>query len=291
MTRLDPDDRRLLDFLCACIHYRCHVRSVRPSFRASLRRLRYAGLVWFEGYTPSPSAMLEWSQRRFPQSPPSPGGAAGEEPPTPTAADEDGGAAARSRAAPPKRRKRNPKISKRAYNGWTEEELSVLRQHYPQGGLPAVVPLLPRHSARSIKTVVHKLALRATNSEKTKRLWTPEEDEVLATVYPAGGALAVQKLLPHRSYQSIYNRVSHAGIVRPQVKRAKAESAPDTEPASVPAIQVEAEPVNPPARSKRSLTFEEQLAKVAAGAPIYSVSSLRPPADGRTLGGVVGEIL
>lgn len=104
MTRLDPVDRQLLDFLCSVEASRhCIVRSVKTKLRPSLRRLRYAGLVSLESYAPSVSALADWHRRKFPQSPPSPGGAAGEEQPMPKAAVEDGGAAARlERAAPPK---------------------------------------------------------------------------------------------------------------------------------------------------------------------------------------------
>jgi hypothetical protein len=102
MTRLDPADRQLLDFLCAVeCNRHCIVRSVKTRLRPSLRRLRYAGLVWFDSYKPSASAIADWQAR---QSPPTPGGAAGEEPPRPKAADDEGGAVARLLSAPPIRK-------------------------------------------------------------------------------------------------------------------------------------------------------------------------------------------
>lgn len=109
MTRLDPIDRQLLDFLCSVEASRnIIVRSVKTRLRPSLRRLRYAGLVPFDSFTPSASAMADWRERHG--SPPSPGGAASEEQPTPKAADAEGGAAARTVAAPPRpRKKRNTK--------------------------------------------------------------------------------------------------------------------------------------------------------------------------------------
>lgn len=101
MKRLDPIDRDLLDFLCACRHHKCRVVAVKAARKAALRRLRYAGLVSLEGYEPSASALADWRERKIIESPPSPGGAAGEEQPTPKAADAEGGAAARIVAAPP----------------------------------------------------------------------------------------------------------------------------------------------------------------------------------------------
>lgn len=102
MTAIEPADRHLLDFLCAVEANRhCRITSVRTRLRPSLRRLRYAGLVWFDGFTPSASAMADWRARMLKESPTPPGGAPVEEPPTPTAADAEGGAAARSVAAPP----------------------------------------------------------------------------------------------------------------------------------------------------------------------------------------------
>lgn len=105
MSAIDPIDRKLLDFLCSVeADHHCIVRSVKTRLRPSLKRLRYAGLVLFDSFTPSGSAMIDWQARNdVPQSPPSPGGAAGEEQPRPKAADEDGGAVARTGSAPPNR--------------------------------------------------------------------------------------------------------------------------------------------------------------------------------------------
>lgn len=102
MTALHETDRKLLDFLCSVEANRhCIVRSVKVRLRPSLRRLRYAGLVCFEGFTPSSSAMADWLAQHATGSPvPS----AGEEQPTPKAAEAEGGAVARKVSAPPMRK-------------------------------------------------------------------------------------------------------------------------------------------------------------------------------------------
>ncbi|HET7255583.1 MAG TPA: hypothetical protein VFJ46_17640 [Xanthobacteraceae bacterium] len=198
-------------------------------------------------------------------------------------------------ASKPKKRAINPRITKRPKNEWTDAEVALLSERYPDVGLTGVIGLFPNHSTRSIKTKVQKLGLRATNTPKTKRLWTPDEDEILATVYPTEGLKGVQKRLPHRNAQSIYNRVSHAGITRsaplaPEPLAIAKPLAPESKPP--PAIQVPPAKPAAPARasSRRSLSFEEQLAKVQAGAGIVEVVPFRAPLPEQTLGGVTGEI-
>jgi len=104
MTALEPLDRDFLDFLCAAAHHRCHVRAVKAPRRASLRRLRFAGLVGMDTFLPSGSAMSDWMVRNIPPSPPQAATAAGEEQPTPKAAEAEGGAVARQVSAPPMRK-------------------------------------------------------------------------------------------------------------------------------------------------------------------------------------------
>ena len=175
-----------------------------------------------------------------------------------------------------------PVITKRRKCQWTEEELVLLRAEYPRLGIDGVERLLPNHSRAAIKTKVAHLALRFTSSKK--RPFTAEEDSILARVYPEKGMNGVRPLLPGRSEQSIYNRVSYKGIVR-----ARGKPGPSAPPGGEPSTPPTASPTRP---SQRASTFEEQLAAVERGEKRICEKIVIPrPGPERTLGGVTGEIL
>lgn len=108
MTGLHPIDRELLYFLCSCTHHRVRVVRIKAQRAAALRRLRYAGLVSFDGFQPSQSALADWLERDQTTVPSD--SKAPAEPPEPEAASaEGGGADARCADAPsPDVKGRNP---------------------------------------------------------------------------------------------------------------------------------------------------------------------------------------
>lgn len=62
--RSSMTDEAILDALCACAAARVFVKSTRNArLRAAVVRLRYRGLVAFDGWRPSASAMADWRDR------------------------------------------------------------------------------------------------------------------------------------------------------------------------------------------------------------------------------------
>lgn len=101
MTPLEPIDRELLDFLCACAHHRVRVIRVKSPRAASLRRLREAGLVGRDDHLPSGCALLDWIASQKTKSAAALHARAVEEPPQARAADRQGGGDARKVAPSP----------------------------------------------------------------------------------------------------------------------------------------------------------------------------------------------
>jgi hypothetical protein len=119
MTALDPIDRELLDFLCACAHHRVRIVQIKAPRLASLRRLRHGGHVGIDDHLPSGSALLNWIERQRTKSEAANASVAVDEPPAPKAAEQGGGGDARCNAPPPK--------PKRIYQRKTKAPLGDLR--------------------------------------------------------------------------------------------------------------------------------------------------------------------
>lgn len=108
MAKLNREELAFLDFLCAVAHQRCRVTRVKAKCQPALRSLRFAGLVSFDGFAPSPWALADWRRRKGhdplledPQTPdpfriPDPADS-----PEPKASEDGGGASARNSAPPP----------------------------------------------------------------------------------------------------------------------------------------------------------------------------------------------
>lgn len=58
---------------------------------------------------------------------------------------------------------------------WTAAEVEILREHYPAGGLPACLPLLPGRGERAIYIKVAALGLRSARKRRTPTTWTSNQ--------------------------------------------------------------------------------------------------------------------
>ena|SRR5690606_9080273 len=90
-------------------------------------------------------------------------------------------------------------------NGYTKEEIQIIRLHYPKIGAVGVHKMIPNHSKNSIKIKAFELGV-----SKFKR-FTLEEDNILRKKYPVYGAKHLSELLK-RDLKSIQNRASALGL-------------------------------------------------------------------------------
>lgn len=93
---------------------------------------------------------------------------------------------------------------------WSDVELNALKQHYPNGGSKAVQDVLRALGApRSCRAIQRKAQELRIHSHK---YWSERELTILREVFPTGGSVAVMRLLPHRSQDSILFAASRRGI-------------------------------------------------------------------------------
>ncbi|MCC7484582.1 MAG: hypothetical protein IT529_06290 [Burkholderiales bacterium] len=113
---------------------------------------------------------------------------------------------------------------------WTAEMDAVVREHYPDGGSPAVVAALggaitlTQASGRAVKLGVR------TTFRSGRRRWKPHEDEALRQAWD-GGVAARLAALPGRSLRSIEMRGHELGLALPRM---------DTEPLAQAMARIDA---------------------------------------------------
>lgn len=144
----DKHDRALLDFLCAAAAGGLIVRVIKPAMRGSLRRLREAGLVAPHGFLASPSAQIEWYERRkagpgiFVETP---GANASAPAGPPVLVAIEGGA--QGKKAPPSTRKRTMAEKAKAFEAKKQSSAAPpaasIRRGVPSSARGAVAPSLP----------------------------------------------------------------------------------------------------------------------------------------------------
>ncbi len=97
---------------------------------------------------------------------------------------------------------------------WTNEEVDVLREHYPEHGArwDGWGRLLPGRSEASITHAAERWGVRH------RRYWTEGEDEVLRTHYPSKpmGWPGWKRLLPGRTRKQVRNRAAMLGLKCPR---------------------------------------------------------------------------
>lgn len=86
---------------------------------------------------------------------------------------------------------------------WTEEELMILKDHYPNGGYRAVKALLPSRTRFAVTFKASQLGLK---SGKEIKKWTEEEIAVLSRLYKKIPLKALQVHLPNRTPEAIMER-------------------------------------------------------------------------------------
>lgn len=121
----------------------------------------------------------------------------------------------------------------RRVNLWTEEEIAVLRQLWPDKTLAELVGILER-SPRAIKRKAYKLGLRRRpmvaadprddeaamgprerkSRRRAVRPWSREEVQCLQHMYRTHSLEEIAKNLDHRSVASIKNKASELGLTQ-----------------------------------------------------------------------------
>lgn len=105
---------------------------------------------------------------------------------------------------------------------WTTREVTVVREHYPTGGVPACAPILPRRSYTAIHQMASKLGLLKTDRRKFTR-WTTDEhiDAAIRRTYienPAKGAIDALAITLMRPRCWVSARARKLGLVQPRFK-------------------------------------------------------------------------
>jgi hypothetical protein len=91
---------------------------------------------------------------------------------------------------------------------WTEDEIGIIKEHYPSGGIKQVMELLPHRTRGSIHHKAHRMGIKYDNSP-----WNKKEIRILTDNYPKGGKKLVRELLPHRTYYAIRSMAYELRIV------------------------------------------------------------------------------
>lgn len=103
---------------------------------------------------------------------------------------------------------------------WTEKEIDILCQVYPDGGVSAVVTALRlrgyERTEEAIRKRVTKLGI--ANQVRESRPWTEEEEDFLINYYPWVTARQVQLMLEDagftRTIRSIRWKANQLGVVK-----------------------------------------------------------------------------
>lgn len=88
---------------------------------------------------------------------------------------------------------------------WTDEEIALLREIYPQRGINGVKGILVRHSERAIYRQAYRLRLASG------AIWSDEEDRKLIELYPHMGKRCAREF-PKRSWLAIVRRAARLGL-------------------------------------------------------------------------------
>jgi hypothetical protein len=177
-----------------------------------------------------------------------------------------------------------PTIEPRTGKMWRDEELALLREHFPAGGAPGVRQHLPHRSDHAIWTKAAELGLRqevaAPDSLVKPRgpkgdAWTKEEDEAVRDLWPTARAACYLEL-SHRSLKAVDMRAYKLGL------RAKGANRPTAAVQPFP----KRNPPAPPAEPEHSPEFQAQLDRVRNGARIVEKPVIRKADPDMTLGGV-----
>lgn len=113
---------------------------------------------------------------------------------------------------------------------WFPEDLAILREHYPKGGLAAVRPLLPHKTAGAIYVKAGALRLKAPLPPRSNYTSTKFIDEAIKRYYlaPKKGGLSKLAHQTNRPRTWISARARHLGIVPPRFQE-KPWSEPEIE--------------------------------------------------------------
>ena len=94
---------------------------------------------------------------------------------------------------------------------WSEEEIEILKTHYPEMGIQ-VRTFLPGRSALSIQSMARKAEISAP-----VRKWTDEEDRILRAQYPQMGPSVASLFHGRRSEEACHQRALSLWIL-PSIK-------------------------------------------------------------------------
>lgn len=102
---------------------------------------------------------------------------------------------------------------------WTGEELTAIQKHYRNGGVNAVMKVLPHRSKGSIACKAQALGIKCAAQSRPKRnkpncKWKPHEIEIMNEHYAKLGPAKIQALLPGRSRQSIKSRANTMHLMK-----------------------------------------------------------------------------
>lgn len=109
-----------------------------------------------------------------------------------------------------------PRIRRRKFDGrtsWSDEELAIVRKHYPSLGAAGCMPMLPGKSRDGIRVRAHLLGVKLLQRPKPVRAdgWSEEEDQIIREQYPTKGR-AILPLLSNRSEAGLKKRLKALGI-------------------------------------------------------------------------------
>lgn len=101
---------------------------------------------------------------------------------------------------------------------WSDQELALLRQHYPSSPLPTLLSALPNRDQNSIYAKAKSLGLSRTRGKyilTSPVYWSEQEIDVLRQNYPRLSPKELTQLLPRYSVGSIYNKLNALGLRTP----------------------------------------------------------------------------
>lgn len=81
---------------------------------------------------------------------------------------------------------------------WSEEEIKILKEHYPDLG-GECYKLLPRWNKQQVVSKASRLKL----IKKSHKYWTKEEEDLLRIVWANGTKEELEKAFPYRSWESL----------------------------------------------------------------------------------------
>lgn len=91
---------------------------------------------------------------------------------------------------------------------WSNEELNILREYYPEKGSEFCAKLLPNWSCKQIISKANKIGL----IRKTRLPWTKEEDELLIKIWTTEKDLNISENFPNRTWDALNNRATRLKI-------------------------------------------------------------------------------